>query len=120
MKNREGKKPTLKPVQAVRPQDKEFAMKVQTQISRFFLFIAPLVLVCGISSVAQDGKLVIHVTPKQAYVFADGRAISEASKHHSLSTVLATTRLSWPTTAILRQPKPSPSLRAKLPTLMSR
>jgi len=79
------KKPTLKQAQAVRLHDKEFAMKVQTQIFRFFLFVALLVLVCGISSVAQDGKLVIHVTPKQAYVFADGRAISEASKHHSLS-----------------------------------
>ena len=33
---------------------------------------------------AQDGKLVIKVTPKQAYIFLDGRAISEASKHHSL------------------------------------
>ena len=32
-----------------------------------------------------DGKVAIHVTPKQAYVFVDGRAISEASKHHSLS-----------------------------------
>jgi outer membrane protein OmpA-like peptidoglycan-associated protein len=39
----------------------------------------------GISSFAQDGKLVLHVTPKQAYLFVDGRAISEASKHRSLS-----------------------------------
>ncbi len=38
-------------------------------------------------SVAQsgDGKVAIHVTPKQAYVWIDGRAISEASKHHTLS-----------------------------------
>src|SRR3984893_17047143 len=34
---------------------------------------------------AQDGKLVLKVTPQQAYIFVDGRAISEASKHHSLS-----------------------------------
>ena len=60
-------------------------MKVQTRVSRFFLSVALLVLASGISSFAQDGKLVIHVTPKQAYIFADGRAISEASKHHSLS-----------------------------------
>ena len=33
---------------------------------------------------AQDGKLVLKVNPKQTYVFVDGRAISEASKHHSL------------------------------------
>jgi outer membrane protein OmpA-like peptidoglycan-associated protein len=32
-----------------------------------------------------DGKVVLHVTPKQAYVWVDGRAISEASKHHSLT-----------------------------------
>jgi outer membrane protein OmpA-like peptidoglycan-associated protein len=37
------------------------------------------------ASFAQDGKLALHVTPKQAYIFLDGRAISEASKHRSLS-----------------------------------
>jgi outer membrane protein OmpA-like peptidoglycan-associated protein len=36
-------------------------------------------------TLAQDGKLVLKVTPKQAYMFVDGKAISEASKHHSLS-----------------------------------
>ena len=60
-------------------------MKVQSRVFRLFLSIALLVLTSCISSFAQDGKLVIHVTPKQAYIFADGRAISEASKHHSLS-----------------------------------
>jgi outer membrane protein OmpA-like peptidoglycan-associated protein len=34
---------------------------------------------------AQSGKLNLRVTPKQAYVFVDDRAISEASKHPSLS-----------------------------------
>lgn len=34
---------------------------------------------------AQNGKVALHVTPKQAYVFVDGQAISEASKHHTLS-----------------------------------
>ncbi len=57
-------------------------MKVHIQAFRFLVF---LVLLSGISGFAQDGKLVIHVTPKQAYIFLDGRAISEASKHHSLS-----------------------------------
>ncbi len=32
-----------------------------------------------------NGKVALHVTPKQAYVWVDGRAISEASKHHSLT-----------------------------------
>ena len=59
-------------------------MKSQTRVSRFFVSIALLALTTGISSLAQDGKLEIKVTPKQAYVFVDGRAISEASKHHSL------------------------------------
>jgi hypothetical protein len=31
---------------------------------------------------AKDGKLKLHVTPKQAYVFVDGHAISEASRAH--------------------------------------
>src|SRR5258708_29238910 len=34
---------------------------------------------------AQNGKLNLRVRPKQAYVFVDDRAISEASKHPSLS-----------------------------------
>jgi PEGA domain len=33
---------------------------------------------------AQTGKLNLRVTPKQAYIFVDNRAISEASKHSSL------------------------------------
>lgn len=35
-------------------------------------------------ALAQDGKLTLKVTPPQAYIFLDGRAIGEASKHHSL------------------------------------
>lgn len=38
----------------------------------------------SLSAAAQDGKLHLHVMPNQAYVFVDGRAISEASKCHSL------------------------------------
>lgn len=60
-------------------------MKVQTQISRFLLSVTLLVLAAAIPGLAQDGKLVLHVTPRQAYLFVDGRAISEASKHHSLN-----------------------------------
>jgi outer membrane protein OmpA-like peptidoglycan-associated protein len=60
-------------------------MKVQYQAPCFFASVVLLALVSGISAFAQDGKLVIHATPKQAYIFADGRAISEASKHHTLT-----------------------------------
>jgi outer membrane protein OmpA-like peptidoglycan-associated protein len=34
---------------------------------------------------SNDGKVAIHVTPKQAYMWVDGRALSESSKHHSLT-----------------------------------
>jgi outer membrane protein OmpA-like peptidoglycan-associated protein len=33
---------------------------------------------------AEDGKVLLHISPEQAYIFVDGRAISEASKHRSL------------------------------------
>lgn len=56
-------------------------MRSKTRISCLTL---SAVLLGGASASAQDGKLDIHVTPKQAYVFVDDRAISEASKHHSL------------------------------------
>ena len=60
-------------------------MKIQIQTSRFLVSLVLLVLMSGIVSLAQDGKLVVHVTPKQAYVFIDGHAISEASKRHTVS-----------------------------------
>ncbi len=59
-------------------------MKFQSDVFRFGLSVALVALTSGISSLAQDGKLEIKVTPKQAYIFVDGRAISEASKHHTL------------------------------------
>jgi len=49
-----------------------------------FIVVAFL-LVMNSATMAQDGKLKIHVTPPQAYVFVDGHAIGEASKHHSIS-----------------------------------
>ena len=60
-------------------------MKGQPHVCRFFVCVVLLVFAGGILTFAQDGKLVIHVTPKQAYIFADGRAVSEASKHHTLT-----------------------------------
>lgn len=46
---------------------------------------ALFLLASAISLFAQNGKLNLHVTPKQAYIFVDDRAISEASKHRFLS-----------------------------------
>jgi len=48
--------------------------------------VSALILALGSTlASAQTGKLHLQVTPKQAYVFVDDRAISEASKHSSLS-----------------------------------
>jgi hypothetical protein len=43
-----------------------------------------LVLASGLLCFAQDGKLALRATPKQAYVFVDGHAVGEASQHHKL------------------------------------
>ncbi len=58
--------------------------------SRFALVpmaISAVALAVVTQGIAQtgDGKVALHVTPKQAYVWVDGRAISEASKHHALN-----------------------------------
>lgn len=58
-------------------------MRYKGQVSRLLASTALFVVVVGISTFAQNGELKLHVTPKQAYVYLDGRAISEASKHHS-------------------------------------
>ena len=44
-----------------------------------------LVLLAGVlPCFAQDGKLEIHATPKQAYIFVDDHPVGESSSHHSL------------------------------------
>ena len=44
-----------------------------------------LTLAGGISAIAQDGKLTVHVTPKQTYIFLDDHALGEASRHHNIN-----------------------------------
>jgi outer membrane protein OmpA-like peptidoglycan-associated protein len=58
-------------------------MNPQFRLSAWAVFAALAILVP--SCLAQDGKVSLHVTPNQAYIFVDGHAISEASKHHTLS-----------------------------------
>lgn len=58
-------------------------MSIKGQASRSAT-LAVLVLASGLPCFAQDGKLSIHATPKQAYVFVDDHAVGEASRHHSL------------------------------------
>jgi len=50
--------------------------------------VIPVIFLVGVGILpgfGQEGRLIIHASPKQAYVFVDGRAISEASKHNKLS-----------------------------------
>jgi outer membrane protein OmpA-like peptidoglycan-associated protein len=64
---------------------KEIFMQSERYLSPRILFAVLLGLIGGTSAFAQNGKLNLHVSPKQAYVFVDDRAISEASKVYSLS-----------------------------------
>jgi outer membrane protein OmpA-like peptidoglycan-associated protein len=51
--------------------------------NRLVPLTATVLLLCAgaLPSLAQDGKLKIHVTPKQAYAFVDGHAYGEATIH---------------------------------------
>ncbi len=49
------------------------------------LSLALAIALFATAGFAQDGKLKIKVTPKQAYVFVDGNAIREGSQSISLS-----------------------------------
>ena len=58
-------------------------MRNKSDVSRS-VTLAVLFVFAVVPCFAQDGKLAIHVTPTQAYVFVDDHAVGEASKHHSL------------------------------------
>jgi outer membrane protein OmpA-like peptidoglycan-associated protein len=60
-------------------------MKSEGNGSRLIRSAVLLILAVAVPALAQNGKLSLRVTPKQVYVFVDDRAISEASKHHTLS-----------------------------------
>jgi outer membrane protein OmpA-like peptidoglycan-associated protein len=64
---------------------KEIFMQSGSYVSLRVVLTVLLVSIGGTSAFAQNGKLNLHVSPKQAYVFVDDHAISEASKAHSLS-----------------------------------
>ena len=48
--------------------------------------IASLLFLCTTCVIAhaQDGRLVLHVTPREAYIFVDGHAIGVANKHRTV------------------------------------
>ena len=55
---------------------------MKSQLLLVPLAVSALMLGMAAQGMAQsgDGKVALHVTPKQAYVWVDGRAISEARK----------------------------------------
>jgi len=69
----------------LRGNAEEIKMSTKRYMSRFLILVIVSLVASACSGFAQNGKLKMHVTPQQAYVFLDGRAISEASKHHSFS-----------------------------------
>jgi outer membrane protein OmpA-like peptidoglycan-associated protein len=48
----------------------------------FLLSAAVLLLICAQPVMAQSGKLVVHVNPREAYIYADGKPMVEARGHH--------------------------------------
>ena len=56
-------------------------MKKQSHMQRLIISVFVLVWTGSLPSLAQEGKLKIHVTPKQAYAWVDGRAYAEATLH---------------------------------------
>jgi outer membrane protein OmpA-like peptidoglycan-associated protein len=56
-------------------------MKIQSQTYRLAVSAILLILTGTQPSLAQEGKLTIHVNPKQAYAFVDGHAYGEATIH---------------------------------------
>ena len=59
-------------------------MKFRSFSPHVALLTFVVIFAAGTSAVAQDGTLRLHVNPKQAYLWVDDRAVSEASKHSSL------------------------------------
>jgi peptidoglycan-associated lipoprotein len=56
-------------------------MKTPNQKHPLATSVVLLILTATLPGLAQEGKLKIHVSPKQAYAFVDGRAYAEASLH---------------------------------------
>src|ERR1700733_3590668 len=57
---------------------------MQTRRLGYLLTLLLAMGLCATAGFAQDGKLKVTVTPKQAYVFVDGQAIRNGSQSISL------------------------------------
>src|SRR5258708_17544856 len=62
-------------------------MRIQGQVSHNATLAMLLAFASGLPCFAQDGNLVLHANPKQAYVYVDDHAVGEASRHHSLKLI---------------------------------
>ena len=51
------------------------------QSGKFFASVAALLLICVQPVMAQSGKLKVHVNPREAYIYADGKPVVEARNH---------------------------------------
>ena len=59
-------------------------MPIKGQVFHATIPTMMLILASGLLCFAQDGKLALRATPKQAYVFVDDHAVGEASHHRKL------------------------------------
>lgn len=59
-------------------------MKLESISIRLGAGLALFVLAAGSFAVAEDGKLAVHATPKQAFVFVDGQALGQAKHTYTL------------------------------------
>lgn len=56
-------------------------MRIQ-RIGILMSTLAALMLICVPSSWAQEGKLMVRVVPREAYIFADGNPVVDAAHHY--------------------------------------
>jgi outer membrane protein OmpA-like peptidoglycan-associated protein len=56
-------------------------MRIRSLLVGVTVLVALAVLSVVPGALAQDGKLSVHAVPPQAYVFVDGKALHEASRH---------------------------------------
>jgi hypothetical protein len=59
-------------------------MSIKDRVFHIAMPTMTLVLASSFLCFAQDGKLALQATPKQAYVFVDDHAVGEASQHRKL------------------------------------
>src|SRR5258706_16024947 len=59
-------------------------MRTKDKVSCSSTLAVLLVLSTALPCVAQNGKLAIHATPQQGYLFVDDHPVGESSSHHSL------------------------------------